>query len=243
MDEQLFGKLKNAVRGDVLNDTQTLSDFSHDASLFEVKPQVVVFPKDQKDVENLVKFVNENKKTYPALSLTGRSAGTDMSGGSINESIIVAFGKYFNNVPVVNGNIATTQPGVFYRDFEKETLKQNLIFASYPASREICAMGGIFNNNSGGEKSLKYGKTENFVKRLKVVLSDGKTYELKKLTEEELEKKMGQNDFEGKIYKDIYKLITDNQEPIMKAKPDISKNSAGYFLWNLFLSKNIETCL
>jgi len=234
MNDDLFNELKKSIKGAVIRDDQTLSDYSHDASLFEVKPQVVVFPKDDEDVKNLVKFVSKNKKTHPTLSLTGRSAGTDMSGGSINESIIVAFGKYFNNTPMINGNIATTQPGVYYRDFEKETLKHNLIFPSYPASREICAMGGIFNNNAGGEKSLKYGKTEDYVRRVKVVLQDGNECEFKALNEKELEKKLNQKDFEGEIYKKIYELITHNYELLMKAKPQVSKNSAGYFLWNVY---------
>ena len=50
-------------------------------------------------------------------------------------------------------------------------------------------MGGIFNNNAGGEKSLQYGKTENYVRRMRVVFADGKTYTLKPLTEEELKQK------------------------------------------------------
>jgi len=234
MDEKLLDEIKSLIKGDVSSDDETLKLYSHDASLFEVKPQVVVFPKDEEDVKNLVAFVNKHKKDHPTLSLTGRAAGTDMGGGSINESIIVAFNKYFNQTPVVNGYIATTQPGVFYRDFEKETLKSNLIFASYPASRELCAMGGIFNNNSGGEKSLQYGKTEKYVKRMKVVLSDGNTYELKPLSEEELKQKMAQENFEGNIYKKMYELITNNLDEIMKAKPDVTKNSAGYFLWNVW---------
>ena len=235
MDENLLDELKTLIKGDVVSDNQTLSDYSHDASLFEIKPQVVVFPKDEEDVKALVKFVNDNKKkNNPTLSLTGRSAGTDMSGGSINESVIVAFGKYFNQTPVMNGNIATTQPGVFYRDFEKETLKHNLIFPSYPASRELCAMGGIFNNNAGGEKSLQYGKTEKYVKRMKVILSDGNTYDLEPLSEEELKQKMAQNDFEGEIYRKMFQLITNNLELITNARPKVSKNSAGYFLWNVY---------
>ena len=235
MDENLLDELKTLIKGDVVSDNQTLSDYSHDASLFEIKPQVVVFPKDEEDVKALVKFVNDNKKkNNPTLSLTGRSAGTDMSGGSINESVIVAFGKYFNQTPVMNGNIATTQPGVFYRDFEKETLKHNLIFPSYPASRELCAMGGIFNNNAGGEKSLQYGKTEKYVKRMKVILSDGNTYDLEPLSEEELKQKMAQNDFEGEIYRKMFQLITNNLELITNARPKVSKNSAGYFLWNVW---------
>src|SRR3989344_1528676 len=237
MDNKLLEELKSTIKGDVLNDAETLSTYSHDASLFEVKPEVVVFPKDEEDVRNLVTFVNKHKKDNPSLSLTARAAGTDMGGGSINDSIIVAFGKYFTQTPVVNGNIATTQPGVFYRDFEKKTFKHNLIFPSYPASRELCAMGGIFNNNAGGEKSLQYGKTEDYVRRVKVVLSDGNTYELKPLSEDELKQKLEQNDFEGEIYRKIYELITHNYDLLLKAKPDVTKNSAGYFLWNVWDSE------
>ena len=234
MDGKLLEELESMIKGDVQNDSETLNLYSHDASLFEVKPQVVVFPKDEDDVKALVAFINKHKKENPSLSLTGRAAGTDMSGGAINESIIVNFMKYFNQPPTINGNIATTQPGVFYRDFEAETLKQNLIFASYPASRELCAMGGIFNNNSGGEKSLQYGKTEKYVRRMKVVLSDGNTYELKPLTEDELKKKMEQKNFEGEVYTKTYKLIIENYDILQKAKPDVTKNSAGYFLWNVW---------
>lgn len=230
----LAEQLKSLIKGEVSTDQPTLELYSHDASLFEVKPQVVVFPKDQKDVESLVGFVSENKKDHPDLSLTGRSAGTDMGGGAINESIIVSFTKYFNQTPTIQGNVATTQPGVYYRDFEKITLESGQIFPSYPASRELCAMGGIFNNNAGGEKSLRYGKTEKYVKRVKAVLSDGKTYELKPLDENDLKKKMAQNDFEGNIYKNIFDLIDKNYDVIKAAKPDVTKNSAGYFLWNIY---------
>lgn len=234
MDPKLLEELKTTIKGDVAVDEETLTTHSHDASLFEVKPQVVVFPKDEEDVTNLVKFVNTHKKEHSTLSLTGRSAGTDMGGGSINDSIIIAFQKYFTKIGEVNGDVATVQPGVFYRDFEKKTLEKNMIFASYPASRELCGIGGIVNNNSGGEKSLQYGKTENFVKRVKVVLADGSIAELKPQSEEELKKKMELTNLEGEIYKKMYKLITENYDVIKAAKPQVSKNSAGYFLWNVY---------
>jgi len=234
MDQNLIEELNKSISGDVYTDDETLTTYSHDASLFEVKPQVVVFPKDDSDVVKLVKFVAMHKKDHPELSLTGRAAGTDMGGGSINDSISVAFGKYFNRMPTIHGNIASVQPGVFYRDFEKETLKQNLIFPSYPASRELCAMGGIVNNNSGGEKSLRYGKTERYVRKVKVVLADGSVAELRPLNKEELEEKMKLKTLEGEIYRKMHKLITENYDLLQKAKPHVSKNSAGYFLWNVY---------
>ncbi len=226
--------LSQIVKGDVLDDEETLSQYSHDASLFEVKPQVVVFPKDEQDVCGVVEYVSENKKKDKSLSITGRSAGTDMSGGAICDSIILSFTKYFNGTPLVKGNVATSQSGVYYRDFEAETLKHDLIFPSYPASRELCAMGGIFNNNSGGEKSLQYGKTEKYVKRVRAVLADGKTYELKALNEKELKAKTAKKGFEGEIYKKVFNLVNDSYDILKGAKPDVSKNSSGYNLWDVY---------
>src|SRR5690606_15549391 len=119
-----------------------------------------------------------------------RSAGTDMSGGAINDSIIVDFMKHFDKIVKVTPTSARTQPGVYYRDFEKQTLKHNALLPSYPASRDLCAIGGMVNNNAGGEKSLQYGKTDQFVTELKVVLSDGNEYTVKPLTKKELDVKM-----------------------------------------------------
>ncbi len=234
MDEHLIDELKKVFNGDIENDPVTLTEYSHDASLFEVKPQIVVFPKNEKDVANLVAFVENNKKNHPTLSLTARSGGTDMGGGSINDSIIVAFGRYFNHTPIIDDRIAITEPGVFYRDFEKETMREGLIFPSYPASREICAMGGIVNNNSGGEKSLYYGKTEKYVRNVKVVLRDGNIYNFHKVSEDMLKKKMLQKNLEGEIYRKMFHLIDKNYTDIKEAKPKVSKNSAGYNLWNVY---------
>lgn len=234
MDGTLLEELKKVLEGDVETNEETLQQHSHDASIFEVKPQVVVFPKNDHDVEELVRFVNRNKKEHPTLSLTARAAGTDMSGGSISDSILVSFLRYFNNPPTIHDTIATVEPGVFYRHFEKQTLKHGLIYPPYPSSREICALGGIINNNAGGEKSLEYGKAEDYVAGLTMILSDGNKYHIKPLTFEALQKKMKQKDFEGKLYKDIFTLIDKNYDLLKSAKPDVSKNSAGYFLWNVY---------
>ena len=48
---------------------------------------------------------------------------------------------------------------------------------------------------------------------------------------------MKQKDLEGEIYTKMFKLISDNYEEIMAAKPNVSKNSAGYFLWNVYDKK------
>ncbi len=226
----LAEQLGKVVKGEVFDDDATRQKYSRDASLFFVKPQAVVFPKGTADVKNLVRFVT----SHPDLSLTARSAGTDMSGGPLSESIILDFTKYFTAIKEITGNHAVVEPGVYYRDFEAETLKHNLLLPSYPASRELCTVGGMAANNSGGEKTLSYGKTERYVKRLNVVLSDGEAYELTPLDREMLTRKESQKNFEGEIYRAMRKLLEKNRDVIERARPRVTKNSAGYYLWNVW---------
>jgi len=230
----LQDELKKILKGDVSVDDETLEKFSKDASLFIIKPQVVVAPKGVDDIKALVSFVTTRRGEYQNLSLTARSGGTDMTGGSINESIVLDFSKYFTTFSVSDYGTATTEPGVYYRDFEKETLKKEYIFPSYPASKNICAMGGIVNNNAGGEKSLIYGKTEKYVKEVKVVLSDGNEYTFAKISRNELDKKMSQGNFEGGVYRSVFKLLDANYQIAKQAKPSVSKNSIGYNIWDVW---------
>lgn len=233
---ELFAhKLKEAgFKGETDSSAETLEKYSHDASLFEIKPQLVVAPLDSEDVQILIKLANDMKDDLPNLSLTARSAGTDMAGGAINDSVIVDFNRHFTKVESVTETEAQTQPGVFYRDFEKETLQKNALMPSYPASRELCTVGGMVANNSGGEKSLEYGKVKDFVNELKVVFADGNEYVVKPLNKSELEAKIAQNDFEGNIYKKVYELCEASYDVIKAATPQVSKNSMGYTLWEVW---------
>jgi len=222
--------LKHRFHGDIDTSAATLETYSHDASLFDVKPQVVVFPKDSSDVQSLVKWAN----TIGSVSLTARSGGTCMAGGSINDSVIIDFTKYMNKIVEVTDEYAVMQPGVFYRDLEIETLKRKRIMPTYTASKNICAVGGMFGNNAGGEKSIKYGKMENFILETKVIFTDGNEYIVKPLTKSELDAKIAQGDFEGNLYKSLFDTIEKNYDAIKNAKPNVSKNSAGYYLWNVY---------
>ncbi|MDO8574450.1 MAG: FAD-binding oxidoreductase, partial [bacterium] len=236
----LTGDLKRVVKGEVDDSPRTLTLYSRDASLFEVKPEVVVFPKGADDLKKLVEFVGERRRKGEGISLTARSGGTDMTGGPLNQSIIVDFTKHFNGPVEIEPSFAKAmdgqgralvEAGVFYRDFEKETLKHNLLLPSFPASREICTVGGMVANNAGGEKTLAYGKTSRYVKALKVILSDGKEYVLKPMEQYELDAKLKLDNFEGEIYRRIYEIVDGNYDLLQRARPKVHKNSAGYALW------------
>jgi len=274
-------EIQKFFKGEVENDEKTIVKYSRDASIFEVRPKLVLFPKDSEDVKNLVKWVSENKdkyqdpelnKDWKNLSITSRCAGTDMSGGAIGESLILDFTRHMNklirfNIPEkssISSNFSslrpsrstewdprerkierdyafiTVQPGMLYRDFEKVTLEKGLILPCYTASKDLNAMGGMFGNNSAGERTLKYGQTQNYILETKVVFSDGNEYTVKSSTQNELAKKISQLNFEGKVYKNIYNLINENKEEIKQAKPRVRKNSAGYYIWNVASESNFD---
>src|SRR3989344_2689869 len=141
-------EIETFFKGEVDADPGTLTKYSHDASLLEVRPKLVVYPLDSEDVVNLVKWVSDNKENFPELSITARCAGTDMSGGAIGESIIMDFTRHMNKLIKFEGEAITVQPGMFYRDFEKITLEKGLILPCYTASKSLNAMGGMYGNNS-----------------------------------------------------------------------------------------------
>ncbi|MEK7600710.1 MAG: FAD-binding oxidoreductase [Patescibacteria group bacterium] len=226
----LADDLRSLVRGTVATDDASREAASRDASIFQVTPEAVVAPQDSADVQALVRYANE----HPGVSLTARAAGTCMSGGPLSSSIVLDMKPGFHAEAVVHGDVATVMPGVLYRDFEKITLAHGLIMPTYPASRELCAIGGMVSNNAGGEKSLTYGQTADYVHSLRAVLSDGNEYELGPLSGDALKAKLAQQDFEGSLYRAMYELVTHNAELITAARPKVSKNSAGYQLWRVW---------
>ena len=241
-----INEIKTKIKGEVDVSEESLAKYSHDASIFEVRPQAVVCPKDSEDVKNLVRWVASKKqpplapplekggKDERKLSITARSAGTDMSGGPLNEGLIADFTTHFNRILAWGPNFVDIQPGIYYRDFEPESLKRNLLLPCYTASKSLNTVGGMVGNNSAGEKTLAFGQTKDFVEELSVVLADGSECVFTDLEQNELEQKFKLQTLEGDIYRKIFHLIKENKKIIDAAKPKTSKNSAGYLLWEVW---------
>lgn len=233
--ENLTEEIQSFWKGDIADDNETLTKYSHDASVVEVRPSLVLFPKDTEDLKELVRFVDGKKGKNPGLSITGRSAGTDMTGGPLTESLVLDFTRYFNHQEVNKEALAAlVQPGVFFRDLEAHTFPYHIGLPVYPASKQLAALGGMVMNNAGGEKTLRYGQVADFVEEVSMVLSDGNEYTFKKCTRTELVALMEREDFLGHVYREMWKLIQKNQSLIESHAPKTTKNSAGYALWDVW---------
>lgn len=239
-------------KGVVSMDEGIRAKFSEDMSIFRVMPRAAVFPEDVDDIKALVRFAREARKNDPGVSLTARSAGTDMGGGPLTESIVVSFTEHLNRIKEIhispfdftpsaklginqdNDSYAIVEPGVYYRDLERLLDAKGMMYPPYPASKDLCALGGMVSNNSGGEKTLEYGKTEDYVEEVKLVLADGEEHSFAPLTRAAFAEKLKEEGYEGDIYRKLFRLIEKNYDALQRAKPDVSKNSAGYYLWNVW---------
>ena len=232
--EDLKTQIEKFFSGDVVLDRADLKKASRDWSLFEVTPKMIVYPRNSRDIQELVSFVSKKKKTqkWGDLSLTVRAAGTDMSGGPLNDSIIIDVTRYMKGIISIDEKQVVILPGTYYRDLEKKTDELGVMMPCFPASKSICAVGGMVANNGAGELSLRYGQNKDWVESLKVVLADGKEYEFKPVTRDVVQAKSLQKDLEGEVYRKVWHLVQRAKDDIQLAKPKTSKNSSGYLIWD-----------
>ncbi len=133
MTRALRESLQHIITGEVTDAQDVRKVYSRDASLFEIEPEVVVYPKNVEDIKALVRFVGERRAFDENISLTVRSGGTDMTGGPLNESIIVDVNRHLNQLKKEGRNYAVVEPDMFYRGFEKKTLRKKLFLPSFTA--------------------------------------------------------------------------------------------------------------
>ena len=228
---------EHGFRGGVSTDKKFLDKYATDESIFSVRPQVVLQPKNRGDVEIATKVVAAETKRFSSLSLTPRAAGTGLSGGSLTDSMVIDVCTHLSQIGEVvkkkDKTLITCEPGAMWRDVEAKLKKAGHYLPSYTASKDICSIGGTVGNNGAGPDSLRYGHTADWVESLEVVLADGHTYTLKPLTYREYKVLAKEKHEHARIAREIFALLEKHEKAIRNAKPKTKKNTAGYALWDV----------
>ncbi len=224
-------------RGGISTKKEMLTAYSTDESIFSVRPQVILQPKNRRDVEIAATTIARETDRFSSLSLTPRAAGTGLGGGSLTDSVVIdmcAHLNKFGDVTEKKGVIYfTTEPGAMWRDVEKKLKAHDAYLPSYPASKDICSIGGSIGNNAAGPDSLRYGQCADWVESMEVVLHDGHTYTIKPLTYREFQLLVKQKHEHARIAAEIFDLVAKNEKEIKAGKPKTAKNTAGYPLWSV----------
>src|SRR5438309_1795166 len=114
VDEQQLGRIRDdlqgIIKGDLHFDEVTRSLYSTDASIFQVKPLGVVAPRDEEDVQALVRYAAQAQ-----VPLIARGAGTGLAGESLGQGLILDMSRHFRQILEIGSDTVRVQPGVIYR--------------------------------------------------------------------------------------------------------------------------------
>ena len=218
--------------GEVMVGTDARRYFATDASVLQLPPALVVYPRNENDVRKTARFTWQLAERGRIIPITARGSGTDQTGAALGSGIMLVFPAHLNRILELDtkGNAVTVEPGISYGKLQQTLHTHGRFLPPYPASIEYSTIGGAIANNSSGEKSVKYGDTRAYVQSLRVVLANGEVIETGRLSKRELSKKLGLATFEGEIYRSLDTLLEEQRDLIDGLRRDVTKNNAGYDL-------------
>jgi len=134
-------------------------------------PDVIVYPASTDEVASIVRIANEAR--VPVIPWGGGS-GTQGGALPIHGGIIVDL-KRLNRILEINEHslTVTAQAGINGGQLEWALNDRGLTLPHYPASANCATLGGYLAPRGSGTISTKYGKAEDLVMNMEVVLGDG----------------------------------------------------------------------
>jgi len=234
-------ELQKVLQGEFLYDDLIRKIYATDASVYRELPLAVTYPKNKKDIQQLIAFANHHK-----TSLIPRTAGTSLAGQCVGDGIVVDMSKYFNQIIEINveEKWAKVQPGVIRNELNHFLKDEDLFFGPNTSTANRAMIGGMVANNSCGSYSIVYGTTRDHLLELTCLLSDGSEVVFSTLNKQRLEKKKTGVRLENKLYQQIDQLLSqnDNVSSIKNEYPKatVTRRNTGYALDSLLTA--YENC-
>ena len=215
---------------DVLIDRPSRLLYATDASLYEMEPVAVVFPRTPADTEAAVGVARAH--SVPVLP---RGGGTSLAGQGVNHAVVLDFTRHMNTVLDLDPDrrIARVQPGLVLSELNKAARRFGLHYPIDPSTANRATIGGGIGNNSCGTHSGLYGKTVDVVDSMDVILSDGEQLRFDQLDERRLRALIDAGGREGRLYRDLRELADGERSEINDRYPDIPRRVSGYNLETL----------
>ena len=225
--EAIARTLRKNIDGEVRFDPTSRRLYSTDASIYQIEPLGIVIPKSTAGLRTAVQIAAE-----AGVSITTRGGGTSLSGQSIGSGIILDCSKYLNSILDVDrgARTARVQPGVILDELNRSLASAGLQFGPDVATANRANLGGMAGNNSAGARSIVYGKTNDHVRRLEVILADGSRTEVGPVSMAEWARRAEARSLEGQIYRGVHSIVRENASEIQKRFPRILRRVSGYNL-------------
>lgn len=209
----------------VYSDKAHLIAYSYDATREKFEPDAVLFPRNEQDVSDILKYCNEHR-----IVIVPRGAGSGFTGGALpsNGGIVLAFEKHMNKILEIDmqNMVAIVQPGVINMDLQRAVEEVGLFYPPDPASQEYSTIGGNVNENAGGMRAAKYGITKDYVMAIRAVLPNGNIIKAGKRTIKDV---AGYNIAGILIASEGTLAVTTEVTLKLLAKPKMTKTAMGIF--------------
>lgn len=136
-------------------------------------PDLVIQPTTNEEVQKVVKYASDHH-----IPLVPRGNSTGLMGASLTVKggislDMVKMNKILEYDP--ESLTMTVQAGIRLKDIQEYLADKPFTYMPAPAMH-WATIGGNVNTNAGGLKAIKYGVTREHIRKLKVVLTDGKIY-------------------------------------------------------------------
>ncbi|MCA3562810.1 MAG: FAD-binding oxidoreductase [Methylocystis sp.] len=169
-DLDLERRLQKAVSGEVRFDAFTRGRFATDASIYQMMPQGVVFPRSADDIAACLDIAR--RRGVPVIM---RGGGTSQNGQPIGNGIVVDCSSAFNRLLDYDpeAQTVTVEPGMVLEQLNARLRADGLFFPVEPSTASRCTIGGMTGNNSCGARSIRYGKMVDNVLAVDALLASG----------------------------------------------------------------------
>ncbi len=220
LDSDFVNELRKRFTGDIRLDLASRILYSTDASMYQIEPLGVAFPKNQEDLHAAVELAAKYK-----VPILPRGSGTSLAGQAIGDALILDCSRWLDSVIEIDleARSAIVEPGVILSKLNALAAKRGLMFGPDPASIERATMGGVIANNATGAHSLSYGMTADHLISADVIASDGSLATLG-------ERSTLNTPLLSNFHSTILAIRETYADVIKKNWPHTWRNSAGYRL-------------
>jgi FAD/FMN-containing dehydrogenase len=222
--------LQEHILGEVSTNPAVLKALSTDASVLEITPEMVVYPRVTNDIRKVARFVYQLAEKGHVMAITARGSGTDQTGAAIGKGISLVMPAHMNRIFEFDTKqkLVRLQPGVNAKAVNDALLLHGMSIPALPVSAAYSTIGGAVMNNASGPLSGRYGDMSQWVHQLEVVLANGDILQTERISKRDLNKKKGMQTFEGEIYRELDNLIEDNAQLIADRLFSPIRDNVGY---------------
>lgn len=159
------------VACEIRTDDLTRQLYATDASLYEIRPEAVAFPRTAQEAAAAIQAADD-----AGLAVTPRGAGTGLAGGAIGDGMVIDFSRYNRGITEFDAEKRTVRvgAGVVLDQLNSFLRPHGFWFGPDVATSSRATLGGMIANNSSGAHVPKYGTTDEHLLSVEIVLADGR---------------------------------------------------------------------